>query len=176
MLEALEAVEWESSGAANEDFDLDLEIEAEIEAAEKAMEGEHVNATLLKKEREKGGLGAGVEDMTSLEREIQAAMGEKATGEMMEPILASATAVGKRMASEELDESSLEEKEGVKGGNGNAVKEDKKEELEGDEEDVEDLQRYLSRLQAVRDMGADLPEAERKRLAARAVREVMRGI
>ena len=183
MLEALEAVEWESPGAANEDIDLDIEMEAEMAAAVKGIEGEDVKATLLKKEREKGVLGAGVEDLSSLEREIQAAMGEKATGEMMEPILAGATAVGKRKASGELDDSSTERKEEVEDGNGKAgvengkdAKGDKKEEGEGDEEDVEDLQRFLSHFQAVRDMGADLPEAERKRLAARAVREVMRGI
>ena len=44
------------------------------------------------------------------------------------------------------------------------------------EKDIENLQHMLLRLQAVRDMGADLPERERKKLAAKAVREVMKGM
>ena len=47
----------------------------------------------------------------------------------------------------------------------------------GDEEDGDDgldaLQCVMVRLQAARDLGADLPEAERRRMAAKAVQEVM---
>ncbi|CAG8973912.1 hypothetical protein HYALB_00003690 [Hymenoscyphus albidus] len=46
------------------------------------------------------------------------------------------------------------------------------EEDEGkDDEDVEKLQAMMLKMQAVRDMGADLPEAERKRLAAKTTSE-----
>ena len=60
---------------------------------------------------------------------------------------------------------------------------------EGQDEDVEQLQAMMLRMQAVRgacssficskkltaiDMGADMPEAERKRFAAKAVNEIMK--
>ena len=45
-----------------------------------------------------------------------------------------------------------------------------------DDEDVEDLSRFLTRLQAVRETGKGLPEEERKKLAARTVMEVMKGL
>ncbi|KAL1841893.1 hypothetical protein VTJ49DRAFT_6415 [Mycothermus thermophilus] len=53
---------------------------------------------------------------------------------------------------------------------------DDNEEEEGDigEEDVERLERMMRKLQAVRDATAGLPEDQRKRMAARAVGEVMR--
>ena len=47
------------------------------------------------------------------------------------------------------------------------------EEVEGDE-DVLALEGMMLKMQAVRDMGADLPEGERRKLAAKAVRDVMR--
>ncbi|KAF2767729.1 hypothetical protein EJ03DRAFT_275500 [Teratosphaeria nubilosa] len=40
-------------------------------------------------------------------------------------------------------------------------------------EEVEDLDRLMGRLLAVKEMSADVPEAQRRRMAARAVREVM---
>ncbi|KAL2152184.1 hypothetical protein VTH82DRAFT_5368 [Thermothelomyces myriococcoides] len=43
-----------------------------------------------------------------------------------------------------------------------------------DEEDVQQLERLMLKLQAVRDASAGLPEEQRKRMAARAVGEVMR--
>lgn len=51
--------------------------------------------------------------------------------------------------------------------------------VEGDEEpggdeDVMALESMMLKMQAVRDMGADLPEGERRRFAAKAVRDVMR--
>ncbi|MCJ1281463.1 hypothetical protein MMC26_000782 [Xylographa opegraphella] len=46
---------------------------------------------------------------------------------------------------------------------------------EGDAE-VQALQRMMLKMQAVKEMGADLPEGERRKLAARAVRAVMRGL
>ena len=51
----------------------------------------------------------------------------------------------------------------------------RREELAG-EEDVQALERMMTRMQAVRDLGADVPEEQRKRLAAKTVREVMRKI
>jgi len=46
---------------------------------------------------------------------------------------------------------------------------------EGEEDSVEALQTLLLKMQAVKDLGADLPAAERRKLARRAVAEVMRG-
>lgn len=46
----------------------------------------------------------------------------------------------------------------------------------GEDEDVqvEELESMMLKMQAVRDMGADMPETERKRFAAEAVRDVMK--
>ena len=51
---------------------------------------------------------------------------------------------------------------------------------EGEEDDgdveVEALQAMMLKMQAVRDMDADMPEAERRRVARRAVQEIMKTI
>ena len=47
-------------------------------------------------------------------------------------------------------------------------------EEDGDDDDVRELESMMLKLQAVRDLGADMPEAERRRVAARAVRDVMK--
>ena len=54
-------------------------------------------------------------------------------------------------------------------------------EVEGEDETggvegVEELESMMSRMQAINDMGADMPEAERRKFAAKAVREVMKTI
>lgn len=43
-----------------------------------------------------------------------------------------------------------------------------------DEEQVEGLESMMLRIQAIKDMGADMPETERKKFAANAVREAMK--
>ncbi|CZT40774.1 uncharacterized protein RSE6_00425 [Rhynchosporium secalis] len=48
------------------------------------------------------------------------------------------------------------------------------EEEPADDKDVEDLQALMLKMQAVRDLGADMPEAERKRFAAKAVSDIMK--
>ena len=45
-------------------------------------------------------------------------------------------------------------------------------ELEGMQ--VEELETLILKMQAIKDMGADMPEAERKNFAAKAVRDVMK--
>jgi alpha/gamma adaptin binding protein p34 len=52
----------------------------------------------------------------------------------------------------------------------------KDEDKEGDitEEDVQKLEEMMGRLRAVREMGEGMPEAERRRMAARAVAEAMK--
>lgn len=47
------------------------------------------------------------------------------------------------------------------------------EEDEGDE-GVEELENMMLKMQAIKDMGADMPEGERRKFAARAVRDVMK--
>ncbi|PVH89844.1 hypothetical protein DL98DRAFT_508082 [Cadophora sp. DSE1049] len=48
------------------------------------------------------------------------------------------------------------------------------EEEEPNDQDVEDLQALMLKMQAVRDLGADMPEAERKNFAAKAVSDIMK--
>lgn len=49
--------------------------------------------------------------------------------------------------------------------------------IEGEEDDqVQELENMMLKLQAIKDMGADMPEAERRKLAAKAVGDVMRKI
>ena len=43
-----------------------------------------------------------------------------------------------------------------------------------EDEQVEGLESMMLRVQAIKDMGADMPEMERKKFAAKAVREAMR--
>lgn len=45
-----------------------------------------------------------------------------------------------------------------------------------DDDDINQIEQMMHKLQAVRDMSAGLPEDQRKRLAARAVGEVMRDL
>ena len=46
----------------------------------------------------------------------------------------------------------------------------------GDDEGVEELENMMLKLQAIKDMGADMPEHERKKFAAKAVRDVMKDL
>ena len=45
---------------------------------------------------------------------------------------------------------------------------------DGGDDGVEELESMMLKVQAIKNMGADMPEAERKRFAARAVRDVMK--
>ena len=45
---------------------------------------------------------------------------------------------------------------------------------EGEDEGVEELESMMLKMQAIKDMGADMPEAERRKFAAKAVRDVMK--
>lgn len=45
---------------------------------------------------------------------------------------------------------------------------------EGGADGVEDLENMMLKIQAIKDMGADMPEAERRKFAARAVKDVMK--
>ena len=47
-------------------------------------------------------------------------------------------------------------------------------EEEGADEGVEELENMMLKMQAIKDMGADMPEGERRKFAARAVRDVMK--
>ena len=65
------------------------------------------------------------------------------------------------------------EEEGVGGEAGGEVEGEEGEEDGGDEE-VRALEGMMLKMQAVRDMGADMPEGERRKFAAKAVRNVMK--
>ena len=45
---------------------------------------------------------------------------------------------------------------------------------EGGDEGVEELENMMLKMQAIKDMGADMPESERKKFAAKAVKDVMK--
>ncbi|KAK3997518.1 hypothetical protein QBC44DRAFT_354546 [Cladorrhinum sp. PSN332] len=63
---------------------------------------------------------------------------------------------------------------GGDGGEGSREKEEEREGDDLDDDDIKSLERMMQKLQAVRDMSAGLPEGERKRMAKRAVEEVMK--
>lgn len=50
------------------------------------------------------------------------------------------------------------------------------EEMEGGDEEVLGLEAMMLKMQAVRDLGGDMPEAERRKFAAKAVRDVMKNM
>ncbi|KAL2048117.1 hypothetical protein N7G274_000028 [Stereocaulon virgatum] len=45
---------------------------------------------------------------------------------------------------------------------------------EGGDEDVQDMENMILKMQAIKDMGADMPEAERRKFAAKAVRDIVK--
>lgn len=47
---------------------------------------------------------------------------------------------------------------------------------DGDDDEIRKVEQMMQKLQAVRDMSAGLPEEQRKRMAARAVGEVMKDL
>ncbi|KAA6408692.1 MAG: hypothetical protein FRX48_07774 [Lasallia pustulata] len=53
---------------------------------------------------------------------------------------------------------------------------EKEEEEEGRDIQVEELESMMLKMQAIRDMGADMPSSERKRFAAKAVRDIMKSL
>ena len=46
----------------------------------------------------------------------------------------------------------------------------------GGEESLEELENMMLKMQAIKDMGADMPEHERRKFAAKAVRDVMKDL
>ena len=44
---------------------------------------------------------------------------------------------------------------------------------DGEDDQVQELESMMLRLQAIKDMGVDLPEAQRRKFAAKAIRDVM---
>ena len=47
---------------------------------------------------------------------------------------------------------------------------------EGADEGVEELENMIRKLQAIKDMGADMPASERRIFAAKAVKDVMKAL
>lgn len=47
---------------------------------------------------------------------------------------------------------------------------------EGGDEGVEELENMMLKMQAIKDMGVDMPESERRNFAAKAVRDMMKGV
>jgi len=86
--------------------------------------------------------------------------GEGSTGIGMEAAQLEMEIFGMKQAIYGEDEDSEKEK----GGEGE----------EEEEDSVEKLEAMMLRMQAVKDMGADLPEAERKKFAAKAVNDIMK--
>ncbi|MCJ1317725.1 hypothetical protein MMC15_003051 [Xylographa vitiligo] len=118
------------------------------------------------------GVGSGEEVSESGEGEGEGALeGVEAyeEGAMREPMLLAGAGAGteRRTASPEG--------EGASGGR--ALGDEGLDGMDGDGDgEVQALQRMMLKMQAVKELGADLPEGERRKMAARAVREVMRGV
>ena len=47
---------------------------------------------------------------------------------------------------------------------------------EGADEGVEELEHMMLKIQAIKDMGADMPGAERRKFAAKAMRDVLKAL
>ena len=47
---------------------------------------------------------------------------------------------------------------------------------EGADEGVEELENMMLKLRAIKDMGADMPEAERRKFATKAVKDVLKDL
>lgn len=77
--------------------------------------------------------------------------------------------------SDTVDKHAAQEGEGSGAAAGTSSAVAQKEE-EGDDDDIRKVEQMMQKLQAVRDMSAGLPEDQRKRMAARAVGEVMRDL
>lgn len=75
----------------------------------------------------------------------------------------------------EREDVSSEDKPAHEKGEGSSTKNTGEAE-EGEDDDIRKVGQMMQKLQAVRDMCADLPEEQRKRMAARAVGEVMRDL
>lgn len=75
----------------------------------------------------------------------------------------------------EREDVSSEEKPAHEEGEGSGAK-DTWESEEGEDDDIRKVEQMMQKLQAVRDMSAGLPEDQRKKMAARAVGEVMRDL
>lgn len=86
--------------------------------------------------------------------------------------------VGFGKEAEEMQKEIWSLKDAVKRGEGKGVDGGEKEEdeEEGGDDEVQVLESMMLKMQAVRDMGADMPEAQRRRFAAEAVRDVMKNL
>ena len=47
---------------------------------------------------------------------------------------------------------------------------------DGADEGVEELENMMMKMQAIKDMGADMPESERRKFAMKAVRDLMKAL
>lgn len=156
VLEALEANDWSAApsflGAGGE-FDDDDEEEADFGEFTGSLEDDDL---------EDMNFGIGKDDLAELRKAIWNA--EQQESHASKP--AGATA-------ESTEEGQAREKETTEAGGGTGP--DEEGEQVGDD-DLQKLEGMMRKLQAVRDMSAGLPEDQRRRMAARAVGEVMRDL
>ncbi|EPS29002.1 hypothetical protein PDE_03948 [Penicillium oxalicum 114-2] len=80
---------------------------------------------------------------------------------------------------QELEREMMGLRMAIERGGGDGISDDEEPAFDHDNADeeerkVESIEALMMRMQAIRDMGSDLPEAERRRFAAKAVSEVMR--
>ncbi|KAI0445146.1 hypothetical protein F4803DRAFT_509542 [Xylaria telfairii] len=143
-LEALEVVDWENSGTGDLESDSE-DIFAELESR-KAHDEPSKDEDGIDLDPEELDFGFDREDFEGLKRAIWSAEEDDDGEDFMN------------------GDSSTESKKKAEGTEGESL---------GDE-DIQNMERMMAKLQAVRDTNAGLPEEQRKRAAAKAVAEVMK--
>ncbi len=145
-LEALQSNDWEGRGAAEDEDDDEFEL------------GE------LSKEGEKGSESKGQDADSELDPESLGFGFDRADFEGLKKAIWSSGQGNSEDFMDDQGQASTEKPEKDGGG----------EDQELGDEDVQKLERMFTKLQAVRDKSAGLPEEQRQRIAKKAVAEVMR--
>lgn len=146
VLEALESNDWDSLATADEDDDLAALADATDRGAD-----DDGGAEL---DPENLDFGFDREDFEGLKKAIWEARAERQGDD------GDNQAVGTKPS--DLDQPSAQSKSTDEGGD------------ELGDEDIQKVEQMMRKLQAVKDMSAGLPEDQRKRMAAKAVGEVMK--
>lgn len=146
VLEALESNDWDSLATADEDDDLAALGDATVRGADDD-DGAELDPENLD-------FGFDREDFEGLKKAIWEARVEREGDD------GDSQAIGAKPS--DLDQASAQAKATDDGGD------------ELGDEDIQKVEQMMRKLQAVKDMSAGLPEDQRKRMAAKAVGEVMK--
>lgn len=170
LLEALEGGEWDagSDGDGLEELeDYDVPGDEDEDDDGEAFMGDIASGfgELLAAGRDSRGAGHGTDELRDGLLARNDTTQDVAGADEAGP--ASSRGKGKGQAANQDEEDETWRVRSLPGGPGTAP-------VANTDDDVEALQAMMLKLQAARELGADLPMAERRKLAAKAVREVMR--